>query len=108
MIPENKLRFALTGRYIRPELSEPENHWKGDYTPDPVLVYNGDLPPASADASIAIQSSNESFANIEDAPTPGRGATPAYETAPTPGGGASPAYETAPTPGGRASPTSED
>lgn len=96
-MPDGKLRFALTARYIRPELIDPENHWKGNYTPDPTLVYNGDLPPASADASVAVHGNNGSSTNVAGTSMADGGATSAQaaaqEAAPTPGGGASPVRE---------------
>ena len=43
MQPKGKLRYGLTGRYIKPENIAPEEHWKGDFTIAPEDVYDGDL-----------------------------------------------------------------
>lgn len=43
MQPKDKLRFGLTGRYIKPENIPVEEHWKGDFIIDPEKVYDGDL-----------------------------------------------------------------
>ena len=119
IVPEEKLRFALTGRYIRPELIDPANHWKGDYTPNPAFIYNGDLPLASEDQSVALDGSNVSSTNASpadahSADAPGMNASPTdvspttAEDAPAPDVGATSTYEAAPTPGRGASPVPED
>ena len=41
--PKGKLRFGLTGRYIKPENIPVEEHWKGDFSIAPEKVYDGDL-----------------------------------------------------------------
>ncbi len=43
MRPKGKLRFGLTGRYIKPENIAVEEHWKGEFTIPPEKVYDGDL-----------------------------------------------------------------
>ena len=40
--PSGKLRFALTCRYVKPELVSTDQHWKGDYLDDPADHYHGD------------------------------------------------------------------
>ena len=42
-MPKGKLRFGLTGRYIKPENIPVEEHWKGEFTIAPEKVYDGDL-----------------------------------------------------------------
>ena len=41
--PKGKLRYGLTGRYIKPENIPVEEHWKGNFTIPPEKVYDGDL-----------------------------------------------------------------
>ncbi|KAJ5177083.1 uncharacterized protein N7482_002960 [Penicillium canariense] len=41
VIPEQRLRFALTSRYIVPELIPPEQHWKGEFELRGDQIYNG-------------------------------------------------------------------
>ncbi|KAL9077233.1 MAG: hypothetical protein Q9161_000499 [Pseudevernia consocians] len=41
--PKGKLRFGLTGRYIKPEDIPVEEHWKGEFSIPPEKVYDGDL-----------------------------------------------------------------
>ncbi|KAF6226736.1 hypothetical protein HO173_012339 [Letharia columbiana] len=43
VMPKGKLRFGLTGRYIKPENIPVEEHWKGEFTIAPEKVYDGDL-----------------------------------------------------------------
>ncbi|EAS30635.2 uncharacterized protein CIMG_11674 [Coccidioides immitis RS] len=40
--PNGDLRFALTARYVMPELVEPEHHWKGNLEPGLDYKYDGD------------------------------------------------------------------
>ena len=40
---KGKLRYGLTGRYIKPENIPQEEHWKGEFTIKPEDVYDGDL-----------------------------------------------------------------
>lgn len=40
--PENKLRFALTSRYVKPEHVEAKDLPKGNFTLTPDEVYNGE------------------------------------------------------------------
>ena len=42
-MPKGKLRYALTGRYIKPENIPVAEHWKGEFTIAPDKVYDGDL-----------------------------------------------------------------
>ena len=42
MKPSGKLRFALTCRYIKPEMVAPELHWKADYDHNVGHKYYGD------------------------------------------------------------------
>jgi hypothetical protein len=39
--PENKLRFALTSRYVKPEQVEEKDLYKGEFTLAPNEIYNG-------------------------------------------------------------------
>ena len=41
VIPENKLRFALTARYIEPEQVDEAEHHKGHFTFLPEQIYDG-------------------------------------------------------------------
>ena len=41
--PKGKLRYGLTGRYIKPENIPVKEHWKGNFTTPPEKVYDGDL-----------------------------------------------------------------
>ena len=41
--PKGKLRYGLTGRYIKPENIPVKEHWKGNFTIPPEKVYDGDL-----------------------------------------------------------------
>ena len=43
MQPKGKLRYGLTGRYIKPENIPTEEHWKGDFTIKPEDEYDGDI-----------------------------------------------------------------
>ncbi|KAL1956755.1 hypothetical protein VTO42DRAFT_6808 [Malbranchea cinnamomea] len=40
--PEGDIRFAITARYIKPELVSPSEHWKGNFILDPAFEYDGD------------------------------------------------------------------
>lgn len=42
MKPDGDVRFAITARYIKPELVPESEHWKGDFTEDPAHAYDGD------------------------------------------------------------------
>ncbi|KAL2010317.1 hypothetical protein VTN00DRAFT_6124 [Thermoascus crustaceus] len=42
VIPDGRLRFALTSRYIMPELVEPKDHPKGHFTLAPDEIYDGE------------------------------------------------------------------
>ena len=42
VIPQGKLRFALTCRYVKPGDIPADQHWKGDYRDDPSYHYDGD------------------------------------------------------------------
>lgn len=41
--PKGKLRYGLTGRYIKPENIPVGEHWKGDFRIPAQKVYDGDL-----------------------------------------------------------------
>ena len=43
MQPKDKFRYALTGRFIKPENIDGSEHWKGEFTIAPDKVYDGDL-----------------------------------------------------------------
>ena len=43
MQPKGKLRYGLTGRYIKPENIAVSEHWKGEFAIAPEKVYDGDL-----------------------------------------------------------------
>lgn len=44
VVPSGKLRYAMTARYVKPELVDPAEHWRGDFTlPEGGTAYNGDL-----------------------------------------------------------------
>ena len=43
VLPDDKLRFALTCRYIKPKEVPASEHWKGDYDANIVAEYDGDL-----------------------------------------------------------------
>lgn len=49
MLPEGKLRYGLTGRYIKPENIPAEEHWKGYFSIAPEKAYDGDLALFKAD-----------------------------------------------------------
>ncbi|EEH17663.2 hypothetical protein PABG_00226 [Paracoccidioides brasiliensis Pb03] len=42
VVPEGKLRFAMTARYVKPDQVDPSEHWKGDFVPNPEFDYAGD------------------------------------------------------------------
>lgn len=72
MIPSGKLRFALTCRYVRPELVDAAQHWKGDYSTDQEVItaYDGDEIAAmdAAEAAEAAPQSPEDWTMV-DAPS---------------------------------------
>ncbi|MCJ1400048.1 hypothetical protein MMC11_003251 [Xylographa trunciseda] len=41
--PSGKMRFALTCRFVKPELVDPAHHWKGVYSP-PVAAEDAQIP----------------------------------------------------------------
>lgn len=41
--PQSKLRYGLTGRYVKPENIAPEEHWKGEFSIPEGKRYEGDL-----------------------------------------------------------------
>ena len=43
MVPTHELRFALTGRYVKPEKVDKSQRSKGDLNLDPEDAYDGDL-----------------------------------------------------------------
>lgn len=43
VVPKGKLRFALTSRYIIPDMVDKSEHWKGEFELDPSEVYDGDV-----------------------------------------------------------------
>lgn len=45
---DSKMRFALTCRFIKPEMLDAAELWKGEYDPQLAAEYNGDVEvPAS-------------------------------------------------------------
>lgn len=45
VVPKGKLRFALTSRYVIPDMVDKSEHWKGEYELDPSEIYDGDVSP---------------------------------------------------------------
>ncbi|KAK2774206.1 hypothetical protein FQN53_003714 [Emmonsiellopsis sp. PD_33] len=42
VVPDGKLRFAMTARYVRPDQVDQSEHWKGELVPNPAFEYDGD------------------------------------------------------------------
>ncbi len=59
VIPSDKLRFALTCRYVRPELVDASQHWKGDHTAELGAVYDGDEAFAYDAATPALEAADD-------------------------------------------------
>lgn len=64
VIPSDKLRFALTCRFVRPELVDASQHWKGDHVVEPGMAYDGD------EVSAAVSGGVDDFVMV-DAPAVG-------------------------------------
>ena len=43
MVPTHQLRFALTGRYVKPDKVDKSQRSKGDLNLDPADAYDGDV-----------------------------------------------------------------
>lgn len=68
VIPSGKLRFALTCRYVRPELVDPAQHWKGDYTAPPGSVYDGDEAAATQPSPASTGATLDDWTMVEASP----------------------------------------
>ena len=42
MVPSGKLRYGMTARHVKPELIDPKEHHRGQYS-KPESPYQGDL-----------------------------------------------------------------
>lgn len=54
VIPEGKLRFALTCRYVDPAGFPEEERWKGNFNIDPANLYTGDVDITADDANFSF------------------------------------------------------
>lgn len=54
IIPEGKLRFGLTCRYVDPARISEEEHWKGSFHIDPANLYTGDVDITADDANFSF------------------------------------------------------
>ena len=54
IIPEGKLRFGLTCRYIKPEQIPESEHWKGEFNIDPAESYTGDVDLTADNADFSF------------------------------------------------------
>ena len=43
VVPSGKLRYAMTARYVRPELVNSAEHWRGNFTVAHGNAYDGDI-----------------------------------------------------------------
>ena len=49
VVPSGRMRFALTSRFIKPELVEPSEHWKANFNRTLATPYYGDGVEASVE-----------------------------------------------------------
>ena len=54
VVPEGKLRFGLTCRYIDPAGIPEKEHWKGEHKIDLADIYTGDIDLAADDADFSF------------------------------------------------------
>ena len=43
VVPHGKLRFAMTARYVKPELIDEAEHYRGEFKIEDNDIYRGDL-----------------------------------------------------------------
>lgn len=60
IIPEGKLRFGLTCRYVDPARIPEDEHWKGDFHIDPANLYTGDVDITTDDADFSFSANDDS------------------------------------------------
>jgi len=68
VVPEGKLRFALTCRYIKPEQISENEHWKGKFNIDPKDLYTGDVDLTADDGDFSFLDNGEPEINTDLVP----------------------------------------
>ena len=63
VVPEGKLRFALTCRYVNPARIPETEHWKGKFSFDPAELYTGDVDLAADDADFSFLENGDAEMN---------------------------------------------
>ncbi len=59
IVPEGKLRFGLTCRYVDPSRIPENEHWKGKFQIDPANLYTGDVDTTTDDGDFSFSTNDD-------------------------------------------------